>query len=146
MDAGIENVKGRELLRQLANKEITMDEFNKECAYWLISCAKEIQPRMLPTRPRELIEYDNLDIKERSKIGVEFWKQPRIKEYLDEIQMVKAYNKGLLDKLREFKEYIPEEDFVTRKKYDEVIALFMDIPEEVKTARKIFGGRGAYEG
>lgn len=114
------NNRMKEYLDKLWSKAWTMSEFNKECAYWLITC-EGLRPLALPTRPQELKEYDTWSPAEKKNTADKFWRQESIYSYLNQKQFVKDRNRGILSTLKEFKEYIPKEDTITREKYDSYI-------------------------
>jgi hypothetical protein len=128
------------LLTKLEHKEITMAEFNKDCAYWLIKCPK-LNPLSLPTRPQEMLEYDTWTPTEKKNTSEKFWREPRVFAYLEQKQSIINKNKGMLYKLKEFKEYLPIEDTSTRAKYDEVINEYDYMPDDVKQSLSTFGGK-----
>ena len=115
--------KMKNLLKDLYTSKITMDEFNKECAYWLISC-DNLSPSIMPTRPYKLQEYDRMSDNDKYKVPYSFWRRPQIFNYIDQCNNVKGRNEDMLIKLTEFREHIPEQDLTTRSKYDVVISEF----------------------
>jgi len=126
------------LLKGLFTGEISMAEFDKECAYWLIN-SKDLSPLPLPTRPRELQEYDTWTSTEKKNTSDKFWRQDAVYKYVNQKQFVIDRNKSMLSTLKEFKEYIPKEDTITRNKYDLYINMY-GAPEELKSAIDTFGG------
>jgi len=119
------NTRFSKLIHQLWAKEATgnknaMQEFNKECAYWLI-LHEDLSPLLLPTRPYKMSEYDVMTTKEKKNVPNSFWRQDDIKQYLEQKSRVEDRNRGMLDKLREFKKYIPEGDTITLAKYKAMI-------------------------
>ena len=77
---------GKNLYYRLVKKKITFEEFEKECAYFAMSCGfNELVPHPYPTRPQELIYYDNCTFGEKKVLNekVKFWEQPQIKNYLN---------------------------------------------------------------
>ncbi len=112
--------KIKNLLKDLYTSKITMDEFNKECAYWLISC-DSLSPLMMPTRPYKLQEYNRMSDNDKYKVPHSFWRRPQIFKYIDQGNAVKGRNQGMLAKLIEYREYIPEQDEMTRSKYTVLI-------------------------
>lgn len=115
--------KKNTLLKGLFSGEISMKEFDKECAYWFISC-EDFEPKLLPTRPKELLEYDSFTVTEKKNTSDKFWRQGSIYNYLEQKKTILDRNKGMLDKLIEFKSYIPDGDITTLAKFDRYIMLY----------------------
>lgn len=86
---------GKQLLYRLQNKEITMAEFEKEVAYLTLDCGfGELHYKPLPSRPTDLLEYDQLSFKEKRAMSDKFWEQPHIKSYVKAKSMISAENCG----------------------------------------------------
>lgn len=117
--------KKNTLLKGLFSGELSIRDFDKESAYWLISC-DNLTPLPLPTRPPELLEYDTWSPQEKKNTSEKFWRQERVFAYMNQKQSVLDRNKGMLDKLIEFKTYIPDGDIPTLAKYDRFIALYRE--------------------
>ena len=112
------------LLADFHSKKITMEELNKECAYWYMDCFDEVRIKPYPTPPRRYVEYASMDYAEKKEVPNAFWLLPEIKNYLDAKFLVKNENKGELSRMKEFINYIPESDFVARQKFREKILEF----------------------
>jgi len=119
------NERMKALLKELNCGGLTMAEFEKECAYWLISC-EGLKPKLLPTKPQKMMDYEQMVGVDKIKVPMSFWRKGDIYSYLETYQHIKNRNKGILDKLKEFKEHIPKQDTLTRSKYDIVITQFWD--------------------
>ena len=117
------NNRMKEYLDNLWLGRWDMSEFNKEGAYWLISC-DDLAPKLLPTRPKELREHDSWTSTEKKNTSDKFWRQHNIYNYLEQKQMVLGRNKGMLAKLVEFRGYIPEGDTITLSKFDYYIMMY----------------------
>jgi len=61
--------RSKTLLKQLKEKEITLEEFLKECAYWAVAEGfDELKPKMFPTRPPRVVELETrYSIKEKAE-------------------------------------------------------------------------------
>src|SRR3990167_5656547 len=90
--------KKNTLLKGLFSGEISMSEFDKECAYWFIS-SDDLAPKPLPTRPKELREYDSWTSTEKKNTSDKFWWQESVYAYINQKQSIIDKNKGMLDKL-----------------------------------------------
>ena len=112
--------KMKNLLKDLWTGKITIDEFNTETAYWLISCGS-LSPLLPPTRPYKLQEYDRMSYTDKNKVPYSFWRIPQIFNYIHQEGDIKGRNEGMLAKLIEYRDYIPEQDEMTRSKYTVLI-------------------------
>lgn len=135
-----DNLRMKEYINNLKTNVWTMAEFDKECSYWFISC-QDLYPLKYPEKPSELKEYATFTTKEKSQVTSAFWNQGSVRQYNDQCSRVEGHNKGIVDKLKEFKSYIPEQDITTISKYNTAIARF-EAPEEVREIAEVFGGRG----
>ena len=112
------------LLAKYDSKQITLEELQKECAYWYLDCFNEIVVRPYPTPPHRYSEYASMDYAEKKEVPNAFWFLPEIKNYLDAKFLVKNENKSQISRMKEFINYIPESDFVARSKYQQKINEF----------------------
>lgn len=106
--------KKNDLLKQHREGKISLEELQKECAYWFVDCIEEMKPRPEPTRPRDFEEYASMPFEKRAKISSEFWQQPQIKGYLEIREQIKNENNANMFWIKEHIKHIPEEDFVSR--------------------------------
>lgn len=98
-------------------------------------------PLSLPLRIEKMKLYDNMSENERDNVPATFWRQKEVFTYLEQYHSIKERNKGMLEKLIEFKSYIPKEDITTIAKFDTLINEYIGLPEELKTAQDFFGGK-----
>ena len=112
------------LLGKFHSKQITLDELNKECAYWYLDCFEEISIKAYPTQPNRYRDYVSMDYDEKKEVPRTFWLLNDIKDYLDQKFLIKNENKASHERLKEFINYIPESDFVARSKYQQKINEF----------------------
>lgn len=139
------------LLTRLRSKELTIEQFLRECAYWAIKEGfDEIQPLHYPTPPNTQAFYDYQALPPFRKVKVEqtfFDKYPEILEYYRQCFWVKHRNKTHLDWLKEIQTYILEDDTLTLQKIDDRIfefdAWFDGLTEEAEKIKKIFEGKEA---
>jgi hypothetical protein len=60
-----------------------MQEFEKECAYWMLGELSNMQFKEYPNKPYEIADYLNRKkINPTYKLSREFWEQPHIVDYL----------------------------------------------------------------
>jgi hypothetical protein len=131
------------LLKQLASKQITMDQFLMECAYWAVKDGfDDLNPIPPPDKPQEFLEFENLSPKDRSKLKPEYYEDhPEVKEYLARHRAIKSRNEASLHWLRELLKYIPVQDESTREKIKARIELFTDYPDELQDVQKTFDAK-----
>jgi len=114
------------LLRQLKTKEITLEEFLMQCAYWGVKTLDDIYFRSLPSKPLSVFEYEQLSSYKRQKLTQEFfYDSPEIMEYYDEREQIIRINRTNLWKLRTYKKYIPESDAASHEKLNKKIMDFI---------------------
>lgn len=120
-----ESMKLRDkLLKQLENKEITQDEFMKECAYWALQTLDEYKPISHPLIPDQLKEYFRMSDNQKAKVPDKFWHEPEIWHHLEEMQLAVNTNRSNFYWLHEWLRYIPEEDDLNRQKLKHKISQF----------------------
>jgi len=113
------------LLKQLRTKEITLEEFSMQCAYWGVRTLDDIYFRHLPSKPLEVTEYEQLSNYKRQKLTQEFYvDNPGIMRYYDERRRVERINKTNLLSMETYKKYIPESDIKSHEKLDKKILDF----------------------
>ena len=113
------------LLRQLRTKEITLSEFLMQCAYWGIKTLDDIYFRSLPSRPIEVVEYEQLSYSKRDRLTREYYKDnPGVLRYYEEKDRIIRINKTNFLNLKTYKKYIPESDVKNHEKLDKKILDF----------------------
>ena len=110
------------LLKQLRTKEITLEEFSMQCAYWGVKTLDDIYFRHLPSRSLEVVEYEQLSKWKRQKLTQEFYvDNPGIMKYYEERDTIMRINKTNLLDMETYKKYIPESDTKAHEKLDKKI-------------------------
>lgn len=113
------------LLRQLRTKEITLDEFEMQCAYWGVKTMDNLYFKSLPSRPMAVVEYEQLSYSKRSKLNKEYYEDnPEVSRYYEDRERVARSNKESLRMLKMYKKYIPESDIENHEKLDKAILDF----------------------
>jgi hypothetical protein len=112
------------LLRQLKTKEITLEEFSMQCAYWGLKTLDDIYFRSLPGRPIAVVKYEQLSYSKRKKLTEEYYEYPGVLRYYEEKDKVLRSNKDNLWRLQTYKKYIPESDVKNHEKLDKKILDF----------------------
>ena len=112
----------KKLLLRLRTKELTLQEFLRECAYWVLKDGfDELMPYSLPTAPdtEAFREYENLPFDRKSKLDSQFFfRNPEILDYYGQVKSVKWRNKYYLDWLQEIKRYLPIDDELSIRRID----------------------------
>jgi len=131
---------------RLKAKELTLDEFLKECAYWALKDGfDELMPVQLPTRPttNAFIEFEGLPELQKAKLDPDFFrKHYEIIEYYQQVNSITWRNKYTLDWLKEIKGYLPADDLMSLQKLDNPIlefrAWFDDNPVMIEKIKDTF--------
>lgn len=109
----------KDLLRRLKDKELTLDQFLSECAYWVLKDGfNQLFPKVSPEKPSEANELENMPEHEQNKFNYldYFNKNPKVRDYYEKKAESKNWNRGTEEWLEDMFKYIPEEDFVSRGK------------------------------
>jgi len=86
---------GKELLRKVMSKEITMQEFDVECAHWLLDTIKDMVWKPMPSAPIEVREYVENKRKDKDyKVSQEFWHIPSVQSYFAQVSAVGSCNRS----------------------------------------------------
>lgn len=110
------------LIRQLRTKELTLDEFLIQCAYWGVKTLGDLYFRSLPTRPLEVVEYESLSYSKKSRLTKEYYEDnPGVMRYYEDKDRILRSNKDNLWRLQAYKEHIPESDVKSHGKLDKII-------------------------
>jgi len=113
------------LLKQLRLKEITKEEFLMQCAHWGVRTLGDLYFRSLPTKPLDVIEYEQLSFSKRDRLTKEYYEDnPGILKYYEDRDRVKRSNKDSLWRLETYKKYLPESDVKNYRILDERITDF----------------------
>ena len=118
------------LLRQFRTKEITKEEFLQSCAYWGMKTLDDVYFKSLPTKPLEVVEYENLSYYKRNRLTKEYYEDnPGVLKYYEDKDRILRNNKDNLWRLETYKKYIPESDVKNHEKLDERITDFKRMME-----------------
>lgn len=110
------------LLQDRRDGKITMEELQKECAYWFLDCFDTIHTEPEPPAPADYLDFMRLPFERRNKMAESFYQDPKIKLYLENKEKIKNRNSANILRLKEFKEAIPQEDFVAHQKFKEKLS------------------------
>ncbi len=120
------------MLKQLRIKEIDLEEYLIKCAYWGIKTINDVYFRSLPSRPLEVVEYEQLSYSQRKRLGNSYFvDNPEVVRYYDQKRWVETQNKTSLLGLESIKEYLPKSDIKNHSIVDTRIADFRLKMEEV---------------
>jgi len=110
------------LLRQLKTKEITLDEFLMQCAYWGVRTIDDLYFKSMPSRPMAVVEYEGLSYSKRNKLNKEYYEDyPEVSRYYEDKNRIARINKSNLWRLKTYKKLIPESDTKAHEKLDKAI-------------------------
>lgn len=119
------------MIKQLRSGEITLEEYLMKCAYWGVKTMDDIYFRLLPSKPLEVVEYEQLSNYKKQKLSGEFFiDNPGVMGYYEVKEMVTRINKTNLLNLETYKKYIPESDIASHEKLDKKIMDFKMKMEE----------------
>ena len=128
-----------------------MNKFLEECYLWSLEPQVWMDIELLnyPRPPKEWLEYENLPLTQKSKIGFEFFSQLPIREYLMAKNRVIAHNYGHFSWLKEMKAFFPEdvEHCILHRQLDEKILefsnWFSDYDPVKNQIKEVFGAKEA---
>jgi hypothetical protein len=110
------------LLKQLRTKEITLKEFLMQCAYWGVKTLDDIYFKSLPSRPMEVVEYEQLSYSKKSRLTQAYYEDnPGVLQYYEDKDRITRSNRNSLWRLKTYRKYIPESDIVNHEKLDKAI-------------------------
>uniref|UniRef100_A0A6H1ZWD6 Uncharacterized protein n=1 Tax=viral metagenome TaxID=1070528 RepID=A0A6H1ZWD6_9ZZZZ len=110
------------LLYKIRDKKITMADFDRECAYWALAYLNEYKFTPYPTKPTQIVEYQNrkrYDVKFR--VEDKFWQQDEIKPYMASFKIARGRNISNGSWLEFMKNSIPAEDTPNQEKIQELL-------------------------
>ena len=117
--------QGKALLARLQSKQITMEQFEQETAYWMMDSLNGCRWVCYPLVPNDLMEYyRRRKVDKRFSMGDEFWQQPHIRQYIETNSRVKAVNMSNRHWLGETQRLIPKEDVESHKRISEIKSTF----------------------
>ena len=115
----------RMMIKQLKRGEITLEEYLIQCAYWGVKTLGDIYFKSLPSKPLEIIEYEQIPYYKRQKLSWGFFvDHPGIMKYYQERDKIIRENNDYLLRLKNYKEYIPASDIKSHEKLDKAIMDF----------------------
>lgn len=108
---------GKELLRKLETKQITMTEFEQETAYWMMDSLNDCRWKSYPPVPEDLMEYYQRRKRDKKyEAGDAFWQQPHVRQYVTANSDIKSQNSANRYWLKYMQLHIPQEDIVNQSK------------------------------
>jgi len=123
------------LLNKLQTKQITLDEFLRDCAFWAIKDGfDELEVLQEPTPPntQAFREYDNLPLDRKQKVDTSFFvKNEEINKYYQQVNWVRQRNSGRLVWLKEIIKYLPQDDIILRQKVESRIFEFQAVQDKL---------------
>jgi len=120
-----ESTISRDLLDRFQNGEITAECLNAELAYWiLLEMFDKIHYVEYPTRPVELVEFDNLLNSEKDEARLDCFKLKPVQEFMSKKSKVDMKNRESMSTLKDMWDWLPETDEPNRKKVQERMSEF----------------------
>ena len=117
--------QGHALLARLQSKQITMEEFELETAYWMMDSLNGCRWVCYPVVPNDLMEYyRRRKADKRVSMGDEFWQQPHVRQYIETNSRVKSVNSANRYWLDYMQQHIPKEDTESHKRISEIKSTF----------------------
>ena len=119
--------KTKHMLEAVQRDEVTIEENNKECAYWLMNCFKDFKPMNVETEPfgynelRDVYKMAVSDDKKKLAAKSMCENNPKLMQHKEHRAKAICYNRGKLEVLNKLRGYLPIADIESRKKYDEKI-------------------------
>ena len=113
------------MIKQLKSGEINLEEYLMKCAYWGMKTLDDIYFRSFPSKPLEVIEFEQLSYFQRQRLNQEYFADhPGVMRYYDQKEFVKTQNDTSLLKLESIKRYLPKSEVEIHRKLDEKITDF----------------------
>ena len=127
------------LLKDLKSGVLTMEEFQCECAYWLLEdeCWQDLQPLKLPKKPDSVYQWQNMSEEEKETAKEDFFKKhPEAEWWFEKCRYIQYTNLSRIKQLRFLKRHLPKEDEPSRRKYIVKIKQFIRQTRENEAYRK----------
>jgi len=135
------------LLRHLESKELSLEEFLQEVAYWVIKDGFDgIKFKQTPYKPQEVLEFERISQERRRQLKQEYFlERPAIMEWYRTANWVNRQNRECLRWLKEILSYLPKDDTVTKQKIKNQIVEFQSLENELgleaECAKDLFNAR-----
>jgi hypothetical protein len=116
---------GKELLRRVSSKEITMQDFNKECAYWMMGDISTMFYKGDIDKPSIISEYEEEKKRDyKYQVSSEFWNKQEVREYLVHSRGIHSSNHANWYWLHFIKNHIPVADTINQGKIARAMASY----------------------
>ena len=113
---------GKEILNKLTMKQISIEEFNKECAYWMIDTLKEMNYKPNPTEPEIIRNYEiEKDRDPKYAVANTFWNRDDVKDYMKQKSLVYNLNYANWYWIKFIKRWLPAEDLPNQNKVSQIM-------------------------
>ena len=137
----------KSLLNRLNARDLTMEAFLRECAFWAIKDGfDEIRVRPYPSKPQTEAFRDFYMLPPGRRAKVEptvFLRNPEILAWFDQCRRVRNMNIACFNWLKELREYIPAEDLTCLDKVSAKIQEFQGFADQekemIENAKRVFG-------
>ena len=105
---------------------ITKDELILECAYIDIAHNLDLFVSVSePSKPMDLIKYEQMEFKDRQKVSSSFWREPEIAAYMTAKANAVRETQTYKYRLNEILGILPKEDIVNREKIQQRLGRFL---------------------
>lgn len=116
---------GKELLSRLRAGRITMDDFNKECAFWMMGDISSMFYKEIMDKPDIIRNYEA----ERSRdpkyeVAASFWQRDDVRDYMFCSRKVMAENYANWHWLLFMRRWMPKEDTINCAKIARAITSY----------------------
>lgn len=130
---------GKELLRKLSSKEITMEEFDKETAYWVLEHIEALRWKPAPSQPGEVADYNRRRSTNKDfTLPKEFWQQQHIRAWLATDTHIVCENRSSWYWLQFLKNHIPPQDGTAHIKISKMMSSYPRHDNSYVLGRKDF--------
>ena len=117
---------GKELLKKLDSKQITMADFNKECAYWMMGDVSTMFYKADNVhKPDILVQYEEDKSRDpKHQVASSFWQRTDVREYTALTHTIRSGNHSNWYWLHFMKKYIDPKDNINQAKIARAMASY----------------------
>ena len=116
---------GKELLSKINSRQITIPEFDKECAYWMMGDISTMSYKDDVHKPDIIVNYEGeRDRDPKYQVAPSFWSRPDVKDYMAQKRSLLSQNHANWHWLHFIKKHIPKEDMINHRKIAMAIASY----------------------
>lgn len=134
--------RARDLFRKRIKKEITHDQYQRECLVWLFELWADFRPKYFFKKPYEVINHEQIPYEERKELKEGYFRKiPEILKYYDRRDIIFESNNQTIQDLDNFKEYCETKEELERlkQKMSEFEPIVKQQREELASYRQSIG-------